>query len=253
MRIRVFSDLHLEFQDWRPPDQAAEVVILAGDIHVGTAGMPWARASFGSAEIIYVAGNHEYFGSDWGPMREALRATAREHGVHFLDADRVDIGGVRFLGATLWTDFALYGRKPLQIARAMSVAGRVMMDYRLVRHGLRQLTPMDTRDEHLAQVGWLQNQLSEPHPGPTVVVTHHLPHRRSVHARYGGDVLNPCFASDLDALVREPVSLWVHGHTHETFDYSVNGTRVRCNPRGYLPQEPNRRFDAAAVLDLARA
>jgi predicted phosphodiesterase len=251
MRLRVFSDLHLEFQNWLPPDLTADVVILAGDIHVGVAGVHWAREHFGSAEIVYVAGNHEYFGADWRSTRQALRDVARQHAVHFLDGDRVDIAGVRFLGATLWTDFALYGQKPLQIARAMSVAGRVMTDYRLVRHGSRQLTPADTRDEHLAQVAWLRASLVERHQGPTVVVTHHLPHERSVHARFGGDVLNPSFASDLDDLVRAPVSLWVHGHTHESFDYEVNRTRVLCNPRGYLPQDPNRRFDAAAVLELS--
>ena len=26
--------------------------------------------------------------------------------------------------------------------------------------------------------------------------------------------------------------LWIHGHTHDSFDYVVNGTRVVCNPRG---------------------
>jgi hypothetical protein len=51
----------------------------------------------------------------------------------------------------------------------------------------------------------------------------------------GLDGACPCFASDLDHLVRAPVALWVHGHTHESLDYTVNGTRVFCNPRGYLP------------------
>ena len=35
MRIRVLSDLHLEFMDWNPPKAGADVVGLAGDIHVG--------------------------------------------------------------------------------------------------------------------------------------------------------------------------------------------------------------------------
>jgi len=35
MKIRVLSDLHLEFRDWVPPESDADVVVLAGDIHVG--------------------------------------------------------------------------------------------------------------------------------------------------------------------------------------------------------------------------
>ncbi|MCS6946384.1 MAG: hypothetical protein NZM12_02070, partial [Steroidobacteraceae bacterium] len=169
---------------------------------------------------------------------------------HFLDCDAVEIGGVRFLGATLWTDFALYGGKPLEIARAMGIAERVMYDYRVIRQGAHRLTPLDTREIHLQQVSWLRARLAEPFAGPTVVVTHHLPHRLSVHRRFGADVLNPSFASDLDDIVRAPVSLWVHGHTHESMDYVVNGTRVLCNPRGYLPQEPNTRFDERGIVEL---
>ena len=83
-----------------------------------------------------------------------------------------------------------------------------------------------------------------------MVITHHLPHAMSVHAKYAGDPLNPAFASDLSALVRQPVQLWIHGHTHESMDYQIDGTRVVCNPRGYLPQQPNTAFDPGLVVTL---
>jgi len=83
-----------------------------------------------------------------------------------------------------------------------------------------------------------------------VVVTHHLPHRQSIHSKWEGDPLNPGFASDLSRLVRPPVRLWVHGHTHESFDYQVNGTRVICNPRGYVPMQPNTAFDPKLVVEV---
>jgi hypothetical protein len=82
------------------------------------------------------------------------------------------------------------------------------------------------------------------------VVTHHLPHRRSVHPRYDGDMLSPAFASDLDHLVRAPVALWVHGHTHESMDYFVNGTRVVCNPRGYAGSDLNLAFDPTFLVEI---
>jgi hypothetical protein len=84
----------------------------------------------------------------------------------------------------------------------------------------------------------------------TVVVTHHLPHRRNSHPKYNGSDLNPSFASDLSDLMGPPVSLWIHGHTHESFDYVVNGPRVVCNPRGYVPMESNPAFDPVLTIDV---
>ena len=253
MRISVLSDLHLEFQDWTPPSVPADVVVLAGDIQVGVAGVIWGRRHFADAQIIYVPGNHEFFGGEMGATLRALRAVAGEHGVHLLDGDSVMIEGVRFLGATLWTDFALYGSEAPMIARASAAAKRGMVDYRAIRLlGSGLLRPQDTLAIHQRQVAWLAQQLAQPFAGATVVITHHLPHAGSVHAKYAGDLLNPAFASDLSALVREPVQLWIHGHTHESMDYEVHGTRVVCNPRGYLPQQPNPAFDPGLVVTLDR-
>jgi predicted phosphodiesterase len=249
VRIRVHSDLHLEFQDWIPPLVAADVVVLAGDIHVGVEGLPWARRHFADTHLIYVPGNHEYYGGEMESTREQLRQVAAAQGIVLLDCDAVVIDGVRFLGATLWTDFALHGSDPDAIARAQAEARRRMVDYRRINlRAAGRLQPDDTRRIHQRQSAWLAQQLARPFAGATVVVTHHLPHARSVHPRYQGDPLNPSFASDLSALVRNPVQLWIHGHTHESIDYQIDGTRVVCNPRGYLPQDPNPSFDPERVV-----
>jgi predicted phosphodiesterase len=243
MRIRVLSDLHLEFQDWNPPPVDADVVVLAGDIDVGVSGVEWAKRCFPSTPVVYVAGNHEFYGACLQDVASALREAGTRFGIHVLDGDALVLGGVRFLGMTLWTDFALYGQAPKQIARAMADAKYGMTDFRLIRYrseGL--LRPEHTREMHLGQVRWLRETLAEPFDGTTVVVSHFLPHRKSVHPRYEGDALNPGFASDLADIVKAPVALWIHGHTHESCDYVVNGTRVVCNPRGYLPMEPNAAF-----------
>ena len=252
MKIRVLSDLHLEFFDWTPPAADADVVVLAGDIHVRAEGLVWGRKHFPDAHVLYVPGNHEFYGSEMESSLIEFRQVARTLDVNLLDTDVAVINGVRFLGASLWTDFALYGSEPAAIARAMSIAARGMIDYRLIRwRNTGLLTPEDTRTIHGLQAAWLDNQLAQPFDGDTVVVTHHLPHPNSVHPRYTGDSLNPSFASDLSALVRAPVTLWIHGHTHESMDYVVNGTRVICNPRGYLPHEPNSQFDPRLVVELA--
>ncbi len=252
MRIRVLSDLHLEFQDWAPPPAPADVVVLAGDIHVGVDGVSWARRHFGQSQIIYVPGNHEFFGGEMGATLQELRRVAGAHDVQLLDGDAVLIEGVRFLGATLWTDFAFYGAEPPMIARACADARRGMVDYRAIRRpDSTLLQPQDTLAIHQRQAAWLAEQIAQPFTGATVVITHHLPHASSVHAKYAGDLLNPAFASDLSALVREPVQLWIHGHTHESMDYEVDGTRVVCNPRGYLPQQPNAAFDPGLVATIS--
>jgi 3',5'-cyclic AMP phosphodiesterase CpdA len=251
VKIRTHSDLHLEFSDWVPPAAEADVVILAGDIHKGVRGMEWARRRFPDTPVIYVPGNHEFYGGELQGVLAALREEARRFEVEFLDGTEFHLGGARFLGATLWTDFALYGSTQLELDRAMLAARSVMNDFRLIRYGERGLfRPEHSREIHLEQLKWLTARLAEPFGGPTVVVTHHLPHPCSIHRKYQGERLNAGFASDLKHLVGPPISLWIHGHTHESCDYTANGTRVLCNPRGYVPLEPNPAFDPTLTVEL---
>jgi predicted phosphodiesterase len=250
-RLRILSDLHLEFFDWTPPPAPADAIVLAGDISVGTHGVQWARRQFPDTPIVYVPGNHEYFGALLPVALDELRTEARHLGVHLLDRDALILGGTRFLGTTLWTDYALYGSTPADLDRAMADAAVEMNDFRMIKWAEGEpLNPHLVRELHVTQTQWLAQRLSEPFSGPTVVVTHHLPHPQSIHPKYQGTRFNPCFASDLDHLVRPPVALWIHGHTHESIDYVVNGTRVVCNPRGYLPREPNPSFDPVGTLEL---
>jgi predicted phosphodiesterase len=250
-RLRIFSDLHLEFVDWIPPPAAADAIVLAGDIAVGVQGIQWARRQFPDTPVVYVPGNHEFYGARLPDALAELRSEAQRLGVHFLDGDECILGGTRFLGTTLWTDYELYGSAPEDLERAMADAAIEMNDFRMIQWaGGEPLEPALVRDMHLTGVAWLAERLAEPFGGPTVVVTHHLPHRRCIHPKYEGTRFNPCFASDLDHLVRAPVALWVHGHTHESIDFLVNGTRVVCNPRGYLPHEPNPSFDPVGAIEL---
>lgn len=250
--VRVLSDLHLEFRGFVPPPAPADVVVCAGDIDVGARGMEWARSRFPDTPVVYVAGNHEFFGARFDDTLVALRTTAARLGIHFLDAGEVVLAGVRFLGATLWTDFELYGAGPERIEQSMHDAKRYMRDYRAIRWGEQgKFRPHHSLSLHREQVRWLGQKLREPFAGATVVVTHHLPLRQSVHPRYEGDALNPAFASDLPHLVRAPACLWIHGHTHESLDYVANGTRIVCNPRGYIPMQPNPAFDPVLVVEAS--
>ena len=254
VKVRVLSDLHLEFQDWNPPEVEAEIIVLAGDIHSGTRGIAWARRHFPITPVLYVPGNHEFYGRDIQETLSELQRAGRRFGVDVLHGRGVVIGGVRFLGATLWTDFALDGSDSLSIARAMSAAKYGMSDFSIIRHGAHGLfRPEHARAMHDEQVGWIREKLQDDFPGPTILVSHHLPHPRSIHRRYKGSPLNPGFASDLSRLLGPPIAVWIHGHTHESCDYFEGGTRIVCNPRGYGPFELNAAFDPILTIEIDRS
>jgi predicted phosphodiesterase len=251
MKLHVLSDIHLEFAPLQPPPTDADAVLLAGDIWVGARGVEWAARSF-DRPVIYVPGNHEYYGGHFKNTLTKMKRVATGTHVRVLDREAVILDGVRFLAATLWTDFAVTGNP----VHAQIEAQQSMTDYRRIRAAAyRRLRPSDTRADHLAARLFLQAALSEPFPGPTVVVTHHAPARASIAAAYRDERshLNASYVSDLEVLIGPPVLLWVHGHTHSSFDYRLAGTRVLCNPRGYLPYEPNPEFDPGLVVKLATA
>lgn len=264
MRLHILNDLHLEFARWpREVDVNAvdaDVTVLAGDIGVGLQGVAWALAAI-RRPVIYVLGNHEYYGQRLMPeLLAAARTKCRGTHVHLLENDAVVIEGVRFLGCTLWTDFALFEEEERNV-RAMEVAGMKMGDFRRIMVGRRDggygknklipFTPAMARERHLASRAWLERELATPHDGPTVVVTHHAPSARSLPYQEPSWLLDAAYASDLERLMgEERVRLWVHGHTHLATDYEIKGTRVVSNPRGYVPGEVVGEFQPGRVMKV---
>ena len=251
MRIHFLSDLHLEFAPFEPPAVAADVVVLAGDSHPGLRGLEWAAAAWPDRPVLYLLGNHELYGHAYPRLVRKLETCAASLGthVHVLSDRAVVLGGVRFLGATLWTDFALLGDP----ARSMAAAREQMSDFKRVRvePTFRRCRPADTVLWHRRSVAWLRAQLAEPSPGPTVVVTHHAPSARSLNPLYT-DPVAAAYASRLDDLVAASgARYWLHGHTHHCVDYRLGGTRVVSNQRGY-PDEPVGGFRPGLVLEVER-
>ena len=244
MRIRVLSDLHLEATPFDPPPAQADVVILAGDIDNGAAGIDWAQATF-AGPVVYVAGNHEPYDGEFHATQAALRATAEGTNVRLLDCGETVIGGVRFLGCTLWTDFGLNGEAGRKLALGKYAAW--LVDYRAIRWGDRRFTADDSIALHRAHRAWLAQRLTIPYPGPTVVVTHHPPHPGSITPKFATHPLNPAFVSNLEDLMGR-ARLWIHGHTHQAMDYTVRGTRVLCNARGYRGEDTGFRADLVVTV-----
>ncbi|BDA85424.1 phosphatase [Aureimonas sp. SA4125] len=247
MKIWIISDLHLgrheDDIDLDIPD--ADVCVCAGDVYqplLGSLRLLGTRVAR-RMPVVFVAGNHEFYGDEFVRARALAKATPVP-GVHLLDDDTVTIDGVRFVGATLWTDYALYAgglsakAADVEIANAMEVAGRLINDHSRIRVGsdgaARWWTPSDARRVHQRSRAYIEGELALPFDGATVVVTHHAPHAGSIAPQYRESVLNPAFASDLSSTIETGrPALWVHGHVHSACDYRVGDTRVICNPCGY--------------------
>ncbi len=252
MKLHILGDVHVEFEAFDPPDTDADVVLLAGDIHVGQKGLAWAAAKFPTKPVVYVLGNHEYYGQALPKHTERMKARCAGSNVQVLENATLTLDGITFLGCTLWTDFELLGDPRI----AGYAATQKMNDYRKIRvsPSYRRLRSLDTAIEHRRSLRWLKTTLASGDPAKTVVVTHHAPSPRSLAARYSEDILSAAFASDLDDFVSAcGAALWVHGHLHCSSDYVLGRTRVVCNPRGY-PDERNPDFvpDLVVALDSPR-
>ena len=234
MKLNILSDLHLGFGAMDGPVNDADVVVLAGDVGRPREAIAWALRL--DKPVLYVPGNHEFYGGSIDGTLAELRRLCQGTQIQVLDNRELVMGGVRFLGTTLWTDFELFD-DPQQRAAAKAQAQRLLRDFSRIRvreSSAEVFTPDDSMNLFRRHADWLEARLATVHAGPTVVITHHAPTRHSIHPRFADSLLNACFVSDAAHLLRaDHVSLWIHGHTHDSFDHRVNGTRVVCNPRGY--------------------
>jgi Icc-related predicted phosphoesterase len=265
MRLLVMSDLHLEFGAFEFPSSMPkfDVAVFAGDVSKPiSAAIEWMQAAqqdggpLKGHPIVYVPGNHEFYGSE---MKSALadgNEAAQLADINLLARRSAVIDGVRFIGSVLWTDYRLLGTpKP-----SMIVAGQELNDHRLIRYReesghYSRFMPWHAAAEHRLDLAFVRNELARCHNGPTVVVTHHAPHPRSVQPRHQGSALSPAFASDLGNLIQDfQPDLWIHGHDHGSHDYRIGRTRIFANQAGYpnLMARENSSFDPRCVITVER-
>lgn len=249
--ILPISDLHTEFWNGRslysfPHD--IDIVISAGDTGVGVNGLQWLREQFPHSRIVAIAGNHEFWGADHQEQLFFLHEEAARLGIDFLEDEVVVINDIKFIGATLWTDFAIMGNQPL----AMLNARDMVKDFHMISHNGLPITPDYLLGIHEASRLFIETELGDIlHPGKTYVVTHHAPSSQSINQAFKDSFTNACFASNMDnVLAYLGPDMWQHGHTHSSFDYMVNHTRVICNPLGYHGYMTNQDFQNNKVIIL---
>lgn len=233
MKIRLLSDLHTEFRlPYKTADFAEyrgeDVLVLAGDIASGSTNtidvIKFFKAQ-GFPNIVYVAGNHEYYGGDFADFNQKMAdKCARLEGVHFLNPGSVVIDGVLFTGGTLWTNFA---ENPL----SQSMAHRGINDFRVIK-GFDTNECARTYYKHL---DYIVDSYEDRGDNKVVVVTHFLPARECIAPRFRGpDLINDYFANDLGEFISDMSdTTWLFGHTHDATDIVLGTTRVVANPHGY--------------------
>ena len=260
MLIQILSDLHVEFDRNTIPALAAgaELVILAGDLapvhthRVGDIAKRWA----GAERILYVPGNHKYYGCDIEARRGKLARQCVEHGVTLLNRSAVTIEDVRFMGATLWTDFRLKAGS-LGKAWAHHEVGRSTLDFtstirdRNAPDGL--FITQESARQHAEERTFIETELEKAEAAGLrpIVITHNAPSPRCIRPWYEKSRLNPGFASNLDALIEKyQPALWVHGHIHDAVDEWVGTTRIIANPQGYSRVEGHM-FNPAFIVNVS--
>jgi Icc-related predicted phosphoesterase len=254
MKIQIFSDLHVDVAPIEPVPimPGVDLVIVAGDTCEGVLhAFDYLRKIVAvQIPILMVFGNHEYY-RRFIPHELALaRSHATEFNIHLLENDAIVFRGVRFVGATLWTNYRIFGES--KQAAVMNACATGMNDHRRIGWQKRpwlRFRPQEAALLHHQSKTYLAEVLATPFDGPTAVISHHACHPRSIHPEFMSDSLTGAFASDLSTLIEaHQPTLWVHGHVHHSCDYRVGETRILCNPHGYGTENPN--FDGALVVEV---
>jgi Icc-related predicted phosphoesterase len=256
MKIQIFSDLHVGVLPIKPIKVAkdVDVIVVAGDTCEGAlpAFEHLRRIVPMPVPIVMVMGNHEYYRRFLAAELKEAQSLAPQLNIHLLENATVALGGVRFVGATLWTDYRLFG--DANQAWVMSVCADGMNDHRRIgwlKQPWRRFRPQEAALLHHRSRAFIGATLASPFAGPTVVVTHHAVHWDSVDPAHRSDQLTAAYVSDLSGLIEtfQP-RLWVHGHIHKSSDYHVGNTRVVSNPHGYGNENPH--FNGALVVEIGK-
>ena len=254
MKIRLFSDLHLEFSDykfdhiWKPTAGDRDTVaVLAGDIGVGRGAKPFVEELCKNFKaVVYLLGNHEFYHHRWEDVIEYWTEYNAFSNFYFMNNRAVEFDNVRIIGGTMWT--SLDNHNPIIEIHAR----QGLNDYRYIKFGDRKLHPMRTGLEFENFKEFLDEQLSLPYEGKTVVVTHHSPGDWQKRSTYGNDPLNFAYYAQLESFIanQSKINLWLHGHTHQVADYMVGETRVVCNPYGYHRSQEVANFEPNWILTV---
>ena len=279
MKLQLLSDLHLEAHPHWKAEAApgADLLVLAGDIGSYQPGSQLGDSDFGLGQfsphngwptpVIFVPGNHEYDGMDFDAAHARLRETCERLGMIWLERETVVLGGVRFVGTTLWSDFDALGPTAAPLAtrhgaaqvnpltqllkardKAFRAANYYLRKTLTTRHGEPWLAE-GLREQALVCQAWLRDALATPFDGTTVAITHFAPSLMSADPRYGLTPGTAGFCNALDDLL-PAAQWWLHGHLHAPSDYVHQGCHVMANPLGYARKNEQVSFQSKHLIEI---
>lgn len=227
MRIKILSDIHINPVSmnggYNYIDHGEDVCVLAGDIGEGMTGIIWAYHNIPAhIKVVYVPGNHEYYGEDIVYLNQKMREHPYGYNIHVLNNDTYSIGGITFAGSTLWTDFKLYDN-PLSAV----LWKQGLNDSVYIRNNGGKLTSDAVEDMNRKSLQFLDKVDAD------ILVTHYCPSTSDI-TRWRGHALTPGFATRIPEHIHNKFKYHIHGHTHDSLRYKVpGGPEVICNPKGY--------------------
>jgi len=248
MRIQIISDLHQEFGSSLLTFKNADIVVMAGDVNLGTKGIEWLKTEIPDIPVIYVLGNHEYYKGSYPKTLNKIIEAAKHTNIHVLENKCIQIDGINFHGATLWTDFSILGNPRYYGSMCQSK----MNDYKKIRRdpSYSKLRTIDTYNIHQKTMLWLERSLEEKKGELNILVTHHAPSILSVPEKYKNDPISSAYASNLEKTIEKyKPNYWIHGHIHEPKRYKINDTEIICNPHGYIDEKYNG-YEKELIIEL---
>lgn len=263
MKIDIVSDIHLEFGDWNPKGKkTGDVLAICGDtiiidylrlekvdpdklkhayytqILANDFRNFFKNVSEEYPHTLLILGNHEYYRGKWPKSVDVLRDELTMYpNIHLLNDDFIVLDNVVFIGSTLWSD--CNKSDPI----TMHFLNERINDYGSITNsekGYTKLRPHHTIEQHKKSLKYIKSVLNVFDNKKCVVLTHHSPSFNSCIDSFRDDYLmNGAFHSNLDEFILDhpQISLWAHGHTHNTCDYHIGDTRIICNARGYVEKE----------------
>ncbi|KAB2727401.1 metallophosphoesterase [Brucella anthropi] len=275
MKLWIWSDVHNELQDVAYPTREEapdyDVIMIAGDLNAAPdihLTLEFLIRRY-KKPILYVPGNHEFYQNKWliddrDRSLESDRQTIKAietlslqwpQRFYCLDADEVIIGNTRFIGASLWVDFLMRLPAKSDLRQRMWMARQMLNDFHAIcMQDGKRFTPENMLDLHRSDAAYIRKKLAEPFDGPTVVLTHHMPHPDCTPPAYAGQDANFLFACGAEAFndilhSDQAPDLWICGHTHHTFDVQIGQSRIVCNPYGYKWEQDRNGFRWDWVID----
>lgn len=249
MKIQILSDLHLEFGSSSALNfDQADVVILAGDTHLGVKGIEWVKKYIPNKKVIYLLGNHEYYKGSYPKTLNKILNAAIDSNISVLENSFVDIENVRFHGCTLWTDFSIFG-DPMQYGM---ICQEKMNDYKQIKRdpSYSKMRTIDIYGIHQRSKSWLEQSLKDAKQLQNIVITHHAPSILSVPDIYKNDPVTAAYASNLeDFILEHQPKYWIHGHIHTPCRYHIGKTEIICNPHGYI-NEKDEGFNSEFIIEI---